>query len=133
MRSTRQLFHLAIPCKDLDSTEAFYTEVLGCRRARRYEDRITLDFFGDQVVCHLAPDEIDEEPKLYPRHFGLTFLDKSDFDNLVESAKAKGATFLQEVSVRFPGMQEEHLTVALLDPSNNVLEFKHYNDASMVY
>ncbi|MEZ4820496.1 MAG: VOC family protein [Bdellovibrionota bacterium] len=74
MRSS--IFHLAIPCADLDKAQSFYEDGLGCRMARRYHDRITLDFFGDQVVCHLKPDGIDHKPQLYPRHFGHTFVEK---------------------------------------------------------
>ena len=46
---------------------------LGCKLARRYADRITIDFFGDQLVCHLAeePADRDGELNLYPRHFGV--------------------------------------------------------------
>ena len=55
------------------------SEKLGCYLARRYDDRITLDFFGDQLVCHLS-DETVEAPSLYPRHFGITFRRREDFD-----------------------------------------------------
>jgi len=50
MREARDAFHLAIPAYHLDDTEDFYVRQLGCKLARRYPDRITLDFFGDQVV-----------------------------------------------------------------------------------
>jgi len=148
MRSVHRLFHLAIPCADLDTTEQFYTKVLGCRRARRYDDRITLDFFGDQVVCHLAPEAIDATPELYPRHFGITFLNREEFDAMVQRVadKADGGgensvkgeasaavRILMPLTTRFAGRREEHLTIALLDPSNNVLEFKYYHDPAMVY
>ena len=54
MRTTADVFHLAIPTHDLDAAQDFYVTRLGCKLARRYADRITLDFFGDQVVCHLT-------------------------------------------------------------------------------
>ena len=73
MRDPDNVFHLAIPSHDLDLAYHFFVELLGCRLARRYNDRITLELFGDQVVCHLDPDFIPEEPKMYPRHFGITF------------------------------------------------------------
>lgn len=133
MRSERNVFHLAIPCRDLDEAHAFYVDKLGSRLARRYADRITLDFFGDQVVCHLAPDKIDPAPEMYPRHFGLTFHDRADFDDLLGRVKALGLEFFEDVSVRFPGRREEHLTFFLKDPSNNLLEFKHYADPVMMY
>ncbi len=72
MRKTNKVFHLAIPCKDLDETVEFY-EKLGCQLARRYDDRVTFDFFGDQVVCHLSPENIDEEPNMYRVTMGSPF------------------------------------------------------------
>ena len=63
MRTTDDTFHLAIPAQDLDAAQQFYVAGLGCKLARRYDDRITLDFFGDQLVCHLS-DAIDPAPTL---------------------------------------------------------------------
>ena len=34
---------------------------------------------------------------------------------------------------RFEGMAEVHRTFVLRDPSDNLLEFKHYRDARMMY
>ncbi|GMA64456.1 VOC family protein [Alicyclobacillus fastidiosus] len=132
MRDMNNVFHLAIPAHDLDETYAFYVEKLGCKLARRYADRITLDFFGDQVVCHLSED-IDQEPKMYPRHFGVTFRDKNQFDNLYNLAKQREIPFFHDISRRFEGLVEEHLTFFLIDPSNNLLEFKYYHDDRMMY
>jgi uncharacterized protein len=125
VRTSDDAFHLAIPARDLDEAEAFYVKLLGCKLARRYADRITLDFFGDQLVCHLS-DRIDEHPEMYPRHFGITFRRREDF-------RVRGATFFAEPSQRFEGLVEEHWTFMLIDPSNNLIEFKHYLDPRMMY
>jgi extradiol dioxygenase family protein len=132
VRSTDDVFHLAIPARDLDEAEAFYVKVLGCKLARRYGDRITLDFFGDQLVCHLS-DRIDEDPTMYPRHFGITFRHREEFDAMIRLAHVRGAEFFQEPQQRFEGMVEEHATFVLRDPSNNLIEFKHYLDPRMMY
>lgn len=132
MRETNKVFHLAVPCKDLDETAAFY-EKLGCKVARRYNDRVTFNFFGDQLVCHLNPNEIDKKPKMYPRHYGITFTDKEEFNKCLNSAYEKDLPFYQTEMVRFKGKQEEHITFFLIDPSNNLLEFKYYHDIDMVY
>ncbi|WP_071460501.1 VOC family protein [Bacillus massilinigeriensis] len=132
MRESNKVFHLAVPCKDLDETADYYQK-LGCRLARRYEDRVTFDFFGDQLVCHLNPEGIDKTPKMYPRHFGITFLDREEFDRLLEKAVNQSFPFFQEPMVRFPGKREEHLTFFLIDPANNLLEFKYYHDLEMLY
>lgn len=132
MRDPDDCFHLAIPARDLDEAFDFYVKGLGCKLARRYGDRITLDFFGDQVVCHHS-DRIDEDPQMYPRHFGVTFCQREDFDALVRLATVRGLPFFAEPQRRFEGMVEEHWTVVLRDPSNNLIEFKHYLDPRMMY
>lgn len=133
MRDSNNVFHLAIPSHDLDATHEFYVGKLECREARRYDDRITLDFFGDQVVCHLCPEGVDPDPKMYPRHFGITFKDREDYDRVLELARRTGCEFFQEPSRRFVGRGEEHHMFFLKDPSNNLLEFKHYLDPEMMY
>lgn len=126
------IFHLAIPCQDIDEGKDFYVKGLGCELARRYEDRITLNFFGDQVVCHLS-DEIDEDPSMYPRHFGKTFYDESLFEDVLKNAREKNLEFFQEPMKRWEGEKEEHRTFFLKDPSNNLLEFKYYKNPEMSY
>jgi len=132
MRSTNNIFHLAIPCSDLDKAAKFY-EKLGCTVARRMEDRITLNFFGDQVVCHYFPEKIDTDPEMYPRHFGLTFQDEADFDNVLKHAQDNNLEFFCEPKLRFQNREDEHRFFFLKDPSNNLLEFKYYKNPDMMY
>jgi extradiol dioxygenase family protein len=132
VRESGDVFHLAIPVKDLDEAYGFYVTGLGCKLARRYDDRITLDFFGDQLVCHLS-DKIDDGSDLYPRHFGVTFRNREDWDRLVSLATTRGLTFFAKPFLRFEGMVEEHGSFVLQDPSNNLLEFKQYADPRMMY
>ena len=133
MRNIENVFHLAIPCAGLDAAYAFYVDQLGCQLARRYDDRITLNFFGDQVVCHLSPDKIDKKARMYPRHFGVTFYHREDYESVLTRAKDVDMKFFREPFIRFQGQHAEHRTFFLQDPSNNLLEFKHYNDPAMMY
>lgn len=131
MRETRNAFHLAIPSRDLDESESFYRD-LGCKIARRYADRVTLDFFGDQIVCHLS-DRYETEPELYPRHFGVTFCERQEFDSLVRLVELRKIPIFKALSKRFEGLAEEHLTIVVRDPSNNLIEFKWYVDPRLMY
>jgi len=134
MRECRDVFHLAIPVADLDEARAFYVTRLGCKLSRSYPDRITVDFFGDQLVCHLSEAAGGEKPlSLYPRHFGVTFHRAEDFDALYELAHLRKLPFFKEKSVRFEGLAEVHRTFVLRDPSDNLIEFKHYRDPRMMY
>ncbi len=136
MRESRDVFHLAIPVYDLDAAQEFYVGASGCKLARRYADRITLDFFGDQLVCHLVdpPVEAPAELSLYPRHFGVTFREARDFDALHElCVQRKIELSLPTSVIRFEGLVEAHRTFVLRDPSDNLIEFKHYADPRMMY
>ena len=133
MREAGDAFHLAIPCRDLDESEAFYVGGLGCHLARRYSDRITLDFFGDQVVCHLSDRWDRQAPELYPRHFGITFRRRRDWEAVLALVTARDLAMEGEPSTRFEGMVEQHQTFVLRDPSNNLIEFKHYADPRMMH
>ena len=133
MRTTHDVFHLAIPVHDLDEALEFYVTQLGCKLARRYDDRITVDFFGDQLVCHLTPGEPAAPESLYPRHFGVTFREATDFEALHACATLRKIPFYLDVNKRFEGLVEEHQTFVLVDPSGNLLEFKHYIDPRMMY
>jgi extradiol dioxygenase family protein len=132
MRDSSDVFHLAIPARDLDEAQRFYVGGLGCHLARRYDDRITLDFFGDQVVCHLS-DHYDRDPEMYPRHFGVTFRRREDFDAVHFCAQTRDLAFFRACQPRFKDTVEEHLTFVLRDPSGNLIEFKHYRDPRMMY
>ncbi len=71
-------FHLAFPVHDLSAARAFYGDLLGCPEGRSSEDWVDFDFFGHQIVAHLAPDQCGltgtsgVDGKQVPvRHFGL--------------------------------------------------------------
>jgi len=51
-------FHLAFPVDDLAKARAFYGELLGCAEGRSSPEWVDFDFYGHQIVAHLAPDEV---------------------------------------------------------------------------
>jgi extradiol dioxygenase family protein len=133
MRESRDSFHVAVPTHDLDEAVQFYVSGLGAKLARRYADRVTFDFFGDQLVCHLDPDAVVPEPIAYPRHFGVTFARAADFDRLLRLVEHRKLRVLSGPATRFAGTAEEHRTIFLVDPSNNILEFKQYEDPRLQF
>ena len=127
------IFHLAIPCRPLAEAEQFYVGKLGAEARRRYEDRVTLAFFNHQLVCHLAPNQVPAEPTLYPRHFGITFPQLDEFEAVLTHLSQSGTKLLRAPFERFPGQPEAHRSFFLNDPSNNVIEFKHYADPRYMF
>jgi extradiol dioxygenase family protein len=123
----RYIAHVAVPCRDLEQAARWYSQVLGAQPARILKDRVTFSFGGVlQLVCHLERRAAVENPRAYPRHFGLTFLRSEDFSRMKVHLETLGLKFLVRPMVRFPKSLHEHQSFMLVDPSGNVVEFKYY-------
>ena len=48
-------FHLAVKVSDLAAARDFYTGLLDCPEGRSSDTWVDFNFFGHQLVCHLAP------------------------------------------------------------------------------
>lgn len=128
-------FHLAIPVRDLASSREFYGRMLGCPEGRSSGDWVDFDFFGHQLVCHVAAhpapgpahsNPVDGHDVPVP-HFGIV-LEMADWESLAAQLRSAGARFVIEPHVRFRGQTGEQATMFLLDPSGNALEFKAFQD-----
>jgi uncharacterized protein len=123
----RYIAHVAVPCRNVDEAARWYAGVLGAAPVRILNDRVTFSVGGIlQLVCHLEKRAIEPNPRAYPRHFGLTFLRMDDFHRLQKHLETSGVDFLLTPRVRFEGDLHEHLTLMVVDPSANVVEFKCY-------
>jgi uncharacterized protein len=137
--SALPLFHLAFPVTSLAKARAFYGGVLGCREGRSAEDWVDFDFYGHQIVAHLAPDEAGHRgtsavdgDNVPVRHFGA-ILAMDDWERLAAKLKAAGQRFIIEPHVRFKGEIGEQATMFLLDPCGNALEFKAFRDIGRLF
>ena len=130
----RPIFHLAIPCRDLEEALHFYVDGLGCTLGRHNRQRAILEFFGAQLVCHVDAEACDEDPQMYPRHFGLSFTDRQAYDAALERVRGmQDVRWFREPFVRYQGAPEEHHSFFILDPSNNLVEFKWYRSPETIY
>jgi extradiol dioxygenase family protein len=133
------LFHLAFPVRNLVEARAFYGELLGCPEGRSSDAWVDFDFYGHQIVAHVAPQECgsrstsavdgDDVPV---RHFGV-ILDIPAWEQLAARLTAAGTQFIIEPHVRFKGEVGEQATMFFLDPSGNALEFKAFADMGQVF
>ena len=138
MQST-PLFHLAFPVRDIAEARRFYGDLLGCPEGRSSDEWVDFNFYGHQVVAHLAPDETGnastnevDGDNVPVRHFGA-ILPMSDWEALADKLRAAGTRFVIEPHVRFKGQVGEQATMFFLDPSGNALEFKAFGDISQVF
>jgi len=127
------IFHLAFPVHDLAQARRFYIEGLGFAPGRESPAALIMNMGGNQVVAQISDDEPAEQGGIYPRHFGLIFDDRDDWQRLVDRVRRQGLEFYREPVVRFPGQVLEHDTFFLRDPSGNLLEFKYYHHRSAIF
>jgi extradiol dioxygenase family protein len=133
------LFHLAFPVTSLEKARSFYGGLLGCPEGRSAKDWVDFDFYGHQIVAHLAPEEaghrstnaVDGE-EVPVRHFGAV-LSMDEWERLAQKLKAARVRFIIEPHVRFKGEVGEQATMFLLDPCGNALEFKAFKDISRLF
>ena len=123
-------FHLAFPVHDLEAARAFYGGLLGCPEGRSDTQWIDFDFFGHQIVAHLADgmaprrqsNPVDGHDVPVP-HFGAV-LDMAQWQALADRLSAAGTEFVIQPNIRFQGQPGEQATMFFLDPSGNALELK---------
>lgn len=127
------LFHLAFPITNIAQTKAFYIDGLGCTAGRETHHALILDLYGHQLVAHITKEPLTPQKGIYPRHFGLVFVEETDWENLLVRSQTRQLLFREESKHRFPNSPLEHRTFFLEDPFYNLLEFKYYKHASAIF
>ena len=127
------LFHVAFPMKNVEDTKRFYVDGLGCAIGRESKNALTLNLGGHQIVAQMTTGVLEKPQSIYPRHFGLVFKSKEEWQAMVDRAKDKKLPFYQDPRTRYEGSPLEHHTFFLEDPAHNLLEFKHYTNESAIF
>ena len=136
---TLRPFHHAFPVDDLAAARQFYGDLLGCAEGRSSDRWIDFDFYGHQIVAHLAPgaaqsadhNRVDGEEVPVP-HFGVV-LPMHEWKALAARLEQSGVTFQIPPTVRFAGEPGEQATMFFFDPAGNALEFKAMADPAKLF
>jgi uncharacterized protein len=127
------LFHLAFPVTNIPQTKEFYVNGLGCEVGRENGNSVILNLYGHQLVAHITYEPLTPQRGIYPRHFGLIFINESDWEELLQRSQRHGLTFHQPPKQRFVSSPLEHRTFFLQDPFYNLLEFKFYRYPNAIF
>ncbi|WP_226633969.1 VOC family protein [Novosphingobium profundi] len=132
-------FHLAFPVDDLEAARAFYLGVLGCNEGRSSDEWVDFDFFGHQIVAHLAPEETGtvkanavDGHGVPVRHFGIV-LSMAKWQALADTLEAAGIDFIIAPYIRFEGEPGEQATMFFADPAGNAIEIKAFADMEQLF
>ncbi|KWV93678.1 VOC family protein [Erythrobacter sp. AP23] len=132
-------FHLAFPVDDLAAARRFYGETMGCAEGRSSDEWIDFDFYGHQIVAHLAPGQAGDRASNHVDghgvpvpHFGIV-LAMEDWQALADRLQAAGVKFAIPPTIRFKGQPGEQATMFFRDPSGNALEMKAFANDAMLF
>ena len=132
-------FHLAFPVSDLNATELFYVQTLGCSVGRRTEHLVNFNSHGHQIVAHLVdsmPDQTDngriDGKQVPPFHFGL-IMEYTQWLAFRDDLEAKRMDFRLQPHIRYTGKIGEQATMFLNDPSGNAIEFKSFKNDERLF
>jgi len=138
MKSMRP-FHLAFPVYDIQKTIDWYVSYLNCSVGRKSKRWVDFNFYGHQISAHLIDqknkkDKINlvDGKKIPSRHFGI-ILEMNDWKNLVTYLNKKKVKYVIKPNIRFKGQTGEQATFFIKDPSNNVLEFKAFQNDNKIF
>jgi uncharacterized protein len=127
------IFHLAIPSHDLGLSKAFYTQAFGATVGREYAHYVIFNFFGHQLVTHLNPEGVSKEVTMYPRHHGIIFDKRTDFDTIYALCQRAKVPFFEDLFERYQNEHGWHFSFFVSDPSNNLIELKYYVDPKHLF
>jgi extradiol dioxygenase family protein len=132
-------FHLACPVRDIAEARAFYGDLLGCPEGRSAPEWVDFDFYGHQIVAHLAPDECGHRQSssvdghdVPVKHFGA-ILPMDEWQAMADRLVAHKTDFVIEPYIRFKGEPGEQATMFFLDPSGNAIEMKSFADLGSLF
>lgn len=126
-------FHLSLPCKDIEKTKDFYSEILKTNIGRSTNNWIDIDLFGNQITFTKSGD-FNFEFKNYRLgkhilpsfHFGI-IINTADFGKLysrllhLDIGSTIKTTFMED-SIG------EHLSFFVKDPNDYMIEFKCFKN-----
>ena len=123
-------FHLAIPAGDLDKTEKFYTDILGCKAYHREKGKyVDIDFWGNELTLHKSEVKLPRENHKVDMgtvtvpHFGV-HLKKEIFEKVKSNIEKNNVRYLDKPYTRYKGTEHEQNTFFIQDPNGNILELK---------
>ena len=132
-------FHLAFPVHDIAVARQFYGDLLGCPEGRSSDAWVDFNFYGHQIVAHLAPEECGHKQNsevdghdVPVRHYGVV-LSMEQWQAMADKLVAAGTKFVIDPYIRFKGEVGEQATMFFMDPSGNALEFKAFKNMDSLF
>jgi YD repeat-containing protein len=126
VRTTR-FNHVSIPCRDINESERFYSDVFGLERLPTFDFRFPVRYLGvGEQQLHLM--QLPEEQPLPNQHFAL---DVDDFETAFVRLSELGALDHRAHAHAVWELPDGSVQLYARDPAGNLLEV-NWPDASTV-
>lgn len=128
-----KLGHLVLKVRDIQSSVAFYTDVVGLEVSDWIDGNMVFMRCGqdhhDLALLQLPPDHIDAPAGSYPsvEHFSYRLETMGEMEQVAEMLQARGITVDRGIGKHGPG---ENTFLVFRDPDGNNVEF--YSDMRQV-
>ena len=123
-----RLDHLVLTVKDIETTCAFYTKVLGMREVTFGNGRKALAFGNQKINLHEYGNEIDPKAAFsIPGSADLCIITKVPLSEAIEHIRSCGVNILEGPLAR-TGATGPIVSIYLRDPDKNLIEIANYTD-----
>lgn len=132
------VFHLSLPCLDIEETKKFYTDDLGVECGRQTSKWLDIDLFNNQLTYVLVdkfrfdfPNYAFEKDVLPSFHFGIV-LDTQTWETMHDKINNWSPdtivtkTFLKD-------KKGEHESFFVKDPNGYTIEFKTFREENEIF
>lgn len=129
------MFHLSLPCKNLENTRSFYLAIPGAKQGRHQNHWADIDLFGNQLTFieidsdFKYPSYRFEETAIPTFHFGI-ILDSKEWNGIKDELNK--TTFVEPVTF-LEGKKGEHQSFFIEDPNGYTIEFKSFMKAGEAF
>ena len=131
-------FHLALPCLNINSTRAFYHELLGAQIGRSSVKWIDVSFYNHQVTfTESGPFNFESgsyafHGQVLPSfHFGV-ILDNQEWNRVLQLLKSQSIKIVSKVTF-LRDKTGEHQSFFVKDPNGYTVEFKCFSNPEEVF
>lgn len=125
------VFHLSLPCLDIEKTRKFYIEKLGLKRGRETSKWLDIDLFNNQLTYVLVdkfsfdfPNYAFEREILPAFHFGIV-LDADNWE-IMHNKVDNWSTDKVIVKTFLKDKKGEHQSFFVKEPNGYTIEFKMF-------
>lgn len=132
------VFHLSLPCKNMELTKQFYIDDLGFKHGRNSSQWLDVDIFNHQITFVLSekfkirtPNYMLEDNMLPLFHFGI-ILDENSWEEMYDKVNHWTLDFTPKKTF-FKDKNGEHHSFFIKDPNDYTLEFKTFVDSDSVF